>query len=134
MSARRSFSAMVLLAGFVCLASVPTATAQDVANKMTYFTFTRTVELPGNVTLPAGRYQFRLADATTGRGVVQVLDDKGKVCALLLTLKAVRPVPTPEPQARFMEVTENQPPAVKTWWYSAESFGYEFVYRGRPTL
>jgi hypothetical protein len=131
MTARRMTNLLptvALLAGIAFLALASVATAQDVANKLTYFTFSKPVQLPGNVQLPAGKYQFRLADATTGRRVVQVLDEKGKVYALLLTIPALKPEASLKPQVRFMEVPENQPPAVKTWWYTNETYGYEFVY------
>jgi hypothetical protein len=120
-----TFSVVVLLASvFGSVAAAQNA----VLDKLTYFTFNRPVALPGHVMLPPGTYTFRLADATTGRRVVQVLDEQKKVKALLLSIQALRPEPTEKAQVRFMEVPEGQPPAVKIWWYAAESHGYEFVY------
>lgn len=125
----QTFALALLGAVLLALGLAPLATAQtDVAEKTTYFTFNRTVALPGNVTLPPGKYRFRLADSTTGRRVVQVLDEQGKVYALLLSLMAVKPEPSEQAQVRFMEVPQGQPPAIKTWWYRAETYGYEFVY------
>ena len=56
---------------FVCLTAA-TVFAQPV-DKRTTFTFSEPVALPG-VTLPAGRYLFRLADPVSASKVVQVLD------------------------------------------------------------
>jgi len=47
------------------------------SDKRTYFTFSGPVALPG-VTLPAGRYVFRIVDDTTTRKVIQVLSDDEK--------------------------------------------------------
>lgn len=122
------FILAALMAGLALLIVVPRATAQDVANKLTYFTFNKAVALPGNITLPPGKYQFRLADPTTGRRVVQVLDEKGKVYALLLTVPGTKPEPSDKAQLSFLEVPAGQPPAIRTWWYTAETYGYQFVY------
>ena len=94
----------------------------------TYFTFSAPVTLPG-VTLPAGRYLFRLADPTTSRKVISVLSADGKQP---LAMRHTRPNPlTRAPQdaeVRFMETPADMPPAIKSWWYPGKSIGYEFIY------
>src|SRR5512138_1094968 len=60
------------------------------SDKRTYFTFSRPITLPG-VTLPAGKYMFRLADDTTTRKVIQVMNAEGtKPYAMLLTISNER--------------------------------------------
>src|SRR6202035_6022768 len=54
---------LLLIAGSVARSSV--------SDKLTIFTFSQPVELPG-VTLPAGTYAFKLADTLSGSDVVQV--------------------------------------------------------------
>ena len=49
----------------------------------TYFTFSTPVTLPG-VTLPAGRYLFRLADPNSSRKVISVLSADGKTPLAML--------------------------------------------------
>src|SRR5262245_46799117 len=67
----------------VLVASVAYAQPSD---KRTFFTFSRPITLPG-VTLPAGKYVFRLADETTSRKVIQVTSSDGtKPYAMLLTI------------------------------------------------
>jgi hypothetical protein len=104
-----------------------TAHAQT-SDYRTYFTFTTPVTLPG-VTLPAGRYLFRLADPNSSRKVISVLSADGKTpLAMLHTIpNQVNKAPN-KPEIRFMETSANMPPAIKTWWYPGKSIGYEFIY------
>jgi len=100
----------------------------------TYFTFSGPVQLPG-VTLPAGRYLFRLADPTTGRKVISVLSADGKTSlAMLHTIPNRMAVAPRDPQIRFMETPANQPSPIKTWWYPAKAIGYEFIYPREQAL
>jgi hypothetical protein len=62
----------------------------DSYDKRTVFTFNRPISVPG-VTLPAGKYMFRLVDTETSRKVVQVLDEHGKKpYAMLHTIPEIR--------------------------------------------
>jgi hypothetical protein len=98
------------------------------ADYRTYFTFSGPVTLPG-VTLPAGKYIFRLADETTGRRVVAIQSEDGKKqLAMLLTIPNQAPKAPNDPEIRFMETSANVPPPVKTWWYPGKAIGYEFIY------
>ena len=98
------------------------------ADYKTYFTFSGPVTLPG-VTLPAGKYIFRLADAQTGRKVVSIQSEDGKrQLAMLHTIPNQAPKAPNDPEIRFMETSANVPPPVKTWWYPGKSIGYEFIY------
>ena len=100
----------------------------DSYDKRTVFTFNRPISVPG-VTLPAGKYMFRLVDTETSRKVVQVLDEHGKKpYAMLHTIPDIRRDESGTPEVRFMETAKGQPTAVKTWWYPNERIGYEFIY------
>jgi hypothetical protein len=103
------------------------AEAQQPRDKRTYFTFSGPVAVPG-VTLPGGRYLFRVVD-TSGRNVIQVLSDDGRMSyAMFFGFRAERSdVPT-QPEIRFMETAVDAPAAVDTWWYPGQRAGYEFVY------
>ncbi len=100
----------------------------------TYFTFSTPVQLPG-VTLPAGKYLFRLADPTTGRKVVSVLSADGRTpMAMLHTIPNRMAVAPRDPEIRFMETPADMPPAIKTWWYAGNQTGYEFIYPREQAL
>jgi hypothetical protein len=104
-----------------------TAVAQT-SDYRTYFTFSTPVTLPG-VTLPAGRYLFRLADPNSSRKVISVLSEDGKTpLAMLHTIPNQLPQAPRDPEVRFLETSGNMPPAIKTWWYPGKSIGYEFIY------
>jgi len=119
------------LAGVVAAAAMLplTARAQGPANQDTYFTFSAPVELPG-VTLPAGRYLFKLVDSPSNRHVVRVTSDDRK--QLFATLMAIPSYtvgkPSDQPEIRFMEGPENAPHAVQLWIYPGRTVGHEFIY------
>jgi hypothetical protein len=114
---------VVLLA---CVTETP-STAQTF-DKRTVFTFSGPVSMPG-VTLPAGKYLFRLANPDSGRNVVQVLNAEGtKPYGMFFAMRAERFEPASTPEVRFMETAAGMPAAIKTWWYPGERSGYEFVY------
>jgi hypothetical protein len=94
----------------------------------TYFTFSTPVTLPG-VTLPAGRYLFRLADPDSSRKVISVLSEDGKTpLAMLHTIPNQLPKAPNDPEVRFLETSGDMPPPIKSWWYPGKSIGYEFIY------
>lgn len=116
-----------LISGFGAIAHAQTD------DYRTYFTFSAPVTLPG-VTLPAGRYLFRLADPTTGRKVISVLSADGRPLAMLHTIPNQLTRAPQNAEVRFMETPANMPPAIKTWWYPGKSIGYEFIYPMQQAL
>lgn len=75
----------------------------DEGNKLTYFTFSQPVELPG-MTLPAGTYAFKLLDTTGNRNVVQVFNkDLTHLYGTFLTIADYRPQPSEKSVIRFSE-------------------------------
>lgn len=106
-----------------------TAFAQEPVDQRTYFTFSAPFELPGNKTLPAGKYTFRVLDSPSNRHIIQILNQDGtRIQATLLAIPAQRQDPPSEPEIRFMEAAASMPPAVKTWWYPGRTIGHEFIY------
>jgi LPXTG-motif cell wall-anchored protein len=103
------------------------ASAQP-ADKRTYFTFSGPVEMPG-LALPAGQYEFRLANPDSSRNVIQVSSRDGKKSyGLFSTHTAQRQTASNDAEVRFMEAGAGSPAAIRTWWYPGERTGYEFVY------
>jgi len=97
-------------------------------DKRVIFDFSGPVTLPG-VSLPAGKYLFRIPDATTGRHLIQVLSaDGSKIYGTFFAIPAYRTVVPEKPEVRFMETASTMPHAIRTWWYPADSTGVEFIY------
>jgi hypothetical protein len=100
----------------------------DEYNKMTYLTFSGPVQVPGAV-LAAGTYMFKLADPDSGRRVIQIWDKEGtKLYTTLLTIPDEMTVAKDDPVVLFNETASGEPQAVKSWFYTGERSGYEFVY------
>jgi hypothetical protein len=101
----------------------------DESNKLTIFTFSQPVELPGNKVLPAGTYAFKLMDSASDRNVVQVFNkDMTKLYATILTVPDYRLQPHDKTIIRFSETTQGGPEAIKEWFYPGDLYGQEFVY------
>jgi hypothetical protein len=116
------FGAAILAA---CLA--PPAHA-DEWTKLTYFTFSAPVEMPGLV-LPAGSYKFELADPDATRRVVRISEKEGgKIHGIFLSIPDRKLEPSDKPIVMFKETPAGSPEAVKAWFYPGETTGYEFVY------
>ena len=116
------------LALAVLTLGIGSAAQAQTADYKTYFTFSGPVTLPG-VTLPAGKYIFRLADPNSSRKVIAIQSGDGKKqIAMLHTIPNQAPKAPNDPEIRFMETSSNVPPPVKTWWYPGKAIGYEFIY------
>ena len=128
---RNLVMAFTLATAVVAVLAPPAASAQGVPeDKRVFFTFNGSVAVPG-VTLPAGKYLFRLPTtiASGERHVMQVLSADGKNSyAMFFGISANRTDYPAKPEVRFMETAAGMPPAVKTWWYPGDKAGYEFIY------
>ncbi len=87
----------------------------------------KAVAIPGHVLLP-GNYLFRLRDADTYPGFVQVTSADGSQ-----VFGFVQVFPAWRPQAGNDEVVLSQPDAaglenVEAWYFQGEHYGYHFVY------
>ena len=116
----------------VCLFAVlaafsSTSASAQTFDQRTYFTFSQPVALPG-VTLPAGKYMFRLVDSTSSRRIVQVLDEHGKPITMLFSMPVIGEVVASEPEVRFTETRAGVPYAIDAWWYPGQSVGRQFLY------
>jgi hypothetical protein len=109
------------------------AEAQPADNR-TFFTFSGPVTLPG-ITLPAGKYIFRLADPDSSRKVINVLSGDGqRSLAMLHTIPNQAMKAPKDAEIRFMETSAKVPPPIKTWWYAGKAIGYEFIYPRQQAL
>jgi len=120
------------LRGLFCAAALAVSLAPgiraDEYTKQTFLTFSGPVQLPG-ITLPAGTYQFKLADPEFGRYTLQVWDKDGtKLFTTLLTIPDQQMKPTGEPVVTFAERPSGEAQPIRAWFYPNETFGQEFVY------
>lgn len=123
----RTIKAMTALAA-VAMLSMSMPVRADETNKLTNFTFSKAVQLPG-VTLQPGKYRFELADPQETRRVIKVSNEDGsKQLAMLQTVPITLRDPAKDPIVLFGEAPASEPDAVKAWVYPGESTGYEFVY------
>ena len=117
----------------LCIATLVAALGSpakaDESNKLTYFTFSAPVELPGNKVLPAGTYAFKLLDSVGDRNVVQIFNkDLTMLYATVLTIPDYRTQPQDKPIIKFSETSQGGPEAIKEWFYPGDTYGQEFVY------
>lgn len=129
---RKMFVGLIGATALVATLVPMVASAQGGAtpDKRVFFTFSGPVAVPG-VTLPAGKYMFRLPTtvASGERHVMQVLSSDGRTSyATFFGISANRTDVPAAPEVRFMETAAGMPAAVKTWWYPGDKAGYEFVY------
>src|SRR5437762_12718930 len=100
-----------LIAAAALTAAVAAPARADESDKLTYLTFSKSVQLPG-VMLPAGRYRLQLADTEESRRVIKVQNDEGKKqLAILLTVQNQLRDNPKDPIVLFNETAHGQPDA-----------------------
>ena len=118
----------VLCCALAFAAIVAPGVRADEHDKLTYFTFSGPVQIPGH-TLPAGTYMFKLADSPSNRHIVQVFTKDGsKLYATILAIPDQRLDPADKPVVMFKETPAGSPNAVRAWFYPGNTIGDEFVY------
>ena len=99
------------------------------ARRTTYFTFSRTVQMPG-VALPAGTYIFEVANPDGGSDVVRVLSRDRKTVFLMKFTRTIYREQRGDLKATISlgEAPAGNPPTVKAWYPQSETRGREFIY------
>jgi len=101
----------------------------DEADQSTKLTFNRPIEIPGQV-LPAGTYEFKLADPND-LNVVRIFNADGtRLYATLQTISTERRDPAGDTILIMAEPEEGsgRPVALVKWFYPGETTGHEFMY------
>ena len=105
----RTSLGMVAVAAMLFSVSAPARADEN--NKLTYFTFSKPVQLPGK-TLPAGKYRFELADPQESRRVIKVSSEDGsKQLAMLQTVQYTMRKPShcwPVAGKRFVTISNRR--------------------------
>ena len=123
MKARRKLGLLFCMA--ILIAAFGSSAKADEFDKLAIFTFSAPVELPGGIVLPAGTYVFKLSN----RNVVQIFDrEQPGVFATIFTVSAERLRPSDMAVVELSQTGADAPYALRTWFYSGDSYGQEFVY------
>jgi hypothetical protein len=100
----------------------------DEFDQLMVFTFSGPVEVPG-VVLPAGTYQFKLADPNGDRNVMEIRNEDGsKLYATVATIPEERSAPTGKAVVTFEERAAGSPEAIRAVFYPGETTGMSLVY------
>src|SRR5579864_4851352 len=129
---------MKLINSLICVCCVfvvgvfllPAAAADDYNNRTTV-TFSAPIEVPGVGVhlLPAGTYLFKLMDSPSNRNIVQIFNEDGThLYTTILAISNYRLRSTDRTVMTFRERAENQPEAIRAWFYPGKNWGQEFVY------
>src|ERR1700693_4736376 len=119
---RFKFVAIICCFVFGALAITPNIRA-DEYDKKTVMTFSEPFEVPGvnAQILPAGTYVFKLLDSHTDRDIVQIFSADGlHMFTTILAIPNYRLKPSDKTVLTFKERGENQPEAIKAWFYQGE--------------
>jgi hypothetical protein len=97
-------------------------------NKKSTLTADRKVEFPGLVLEP-GTYIIKLKEASEKRSQVQILNqDETQILATVLAVPDHRMRPEDQSEFIYHEVKGNGPAPVRSWFFSGDLVGLEFVY------
>jgi hypothetical protein len=120
---------VIALVGLGILGAIVPRAAADEWDQKTMVTFSGPVAIPDQV-LPAGTYEFKLANSTGDRNIVQVFSqDEKHLYGTFLTIPEQRSQPAESTIITLDERPGDSPEAVKAWFYPGDETGHEFIYR-----
>jgi len=97
-------------------------------NKKSTLSTDKPVEFPG-IILEPGTYVIRLKESTETRSTVEVLNqDESQILAVLLTIPDHAQRPDDDEEFVYFNAAQDNPKPVRTWFYSGDLIGLEFVY------
>jgi hypothetical protein len=103
------------------------AARADEMDQSTKITFSQPIQIPGQI-LPAGTYQFKLADPND-LDLIRIFDSEGtRLLATLQTITTERGKPTGNTVVVLAEQPEGRPETLVKWFYPGNTSGHELVY------
>jgi hypothetical protein len=100
----------------------------DEWEQATKLTISGSVEVPGQV-LPAGTYWFKLAGNESERNIIPMWNvDRTHLVTTILAIPDYRQNTPEKTIVNFEDRPSGQPEAIRSWFYSGNNFGEEFVY------
>ena len=124
------FSKLSMIAGFIIAFALifELAAHADEDNELTKLTFSQPVQVPGRI-LPAGTYEFVLADSQSSRDIVQIFNADGtELFATIQTIPTERARETNGTSVTLAQRPDGQPAALVNWFYPGMDTGHEFIY------
>ncbi len=124
------FSKLSMIAGFIIAFALifELAAHADEDNELTILTFSQPVQVPGRI-LPAGTYEFVLANSQSNRDIVRIFNADGtELFATIQTIPTERARETDGTSLTLAQGQGGQPAALVTWFYSGMDTGHEFIY------
>jgi len=97
-------------------------------NKKSILNTDRRVEFPG-VVLEPGTYTIRLKESREKRSIVEIRNqDETQILATVLAIPDHRQRTDDNSEFAYFNAATGQPQPVRTWFYSGDLIGLEFVY------
>jgi hypothetical protein len=116
----------------LALMTVGPAAHATVGNQLTKLTFNRSVQIPGDKTLPAGTYWFQILNNKALPNSVLIYNkNRTHVEAKLLTEPTYRSTLHARTEITLAGGSHNRPPVLVKWFYPDANFGHEFMYSQR---
>jgi hypothetical protein len=123
---------MQFLSGILLIAMAISSVGQEPYstwwNKKSTLSSDRPLEFPG-IVLEPGTYVIRLKENTETRGLVEVCNrDESQVLSTVLVIPNHELRPDDNSEFVFFNMPQADPEPVRTWFYSGDLIGLEFVY------
>jgi hypothetical protein len=122
---KANFRMIAVLAVSLMGSALVPALKADEWHKETKITIDQSIVVQGTV-LPPGSYVMRLAGSPDERAVEIFNGDANHLITVVLASPAYRLVPTGDSEFTFYKGVVGQPPALRTWFYPGDNFGFEF--------
>jgi hypothetical protein len=120
---KHNFRTIAALAVSLMASTLVPALKADEWNKKTHITIDQAIEIQGTV-LPPGMYVMKRLD--TDHSIVQIYNaHENQLIATVLATSAYRQV-AGDSEFKFYGGVEGRPPALRTWFYPGDKFGFEF--------
>lgn len=104
---------------------VPGLKADD-WDKKTNITIDQSIDVQGTVLLP-GSYVMKLLGSSQDRRTVLIYNaDENHLIATVIATPAYRVASAGDSEFKFYQVGEGQLPALRSWFYPGDNFGFEF--------
>jgi hypothetical protein len=123
---KHTFRTIAAITGSVMLSSLVPAMNADELDKKTNITIDQAINVQGTV-LPAGAYVLKLLGSSPGGYTVQIFNARqNHIFATIFANPAYRLAGTSESEFKFYDGVAGGPPALRTWFYPGDNYGFEF--------